>query len=159
MSWTNALSGATYKQRTPLCKADHGVAAGFRPVNKRSRIGRKAASVLPEPVGAAISRLSPAATTGQEKRCAAVGSPNVWQNQRRAGSESESKAPAVLPGPSSGNRSLTEALRFTRSYYETTANTCSCIATNGHSTVAKPQKASSSGGHLSLHWDNGQPPT
>ena len=42
---------------------------------------RKAASVLPEPVGADTSTSRPAAISGQARACAAVGSPNRSRNQ------------------------------------------------------------------------------
>ena len=43
---------------------------------------RNAASVLPDPVGAAISVCSPRAMAGQAAACAGVGSPKVLANQR-----------------------------------------------------------------------------
>ena len=50
-------------------------------VHRRSIDARKAASVLPEPVGAAIRTLRPAATCGQARACAGVGAANALSNQ------------------------------------------------------------------------------
>src|ERR1035437_7465588 len=47
---------------------------------RRSRHQRKAASVLPVPVGARISALSPRAMTGQPIRCGAVGASKTARN-------------------------------------------------------------------------------
>src|SRR5262249_24879236 len=44
---------------------------------------RKAASVLPEPVGAATNTSRPSLIAGQASRCAGVGSLKVWSNQPR----------------------------------------------------------------------------
>ena len=44
---------------------------------------RKAASVLPEPVGAAISTLRPAVIAGQASACAGVGAAKLWSNHAR----------------------------------------------------------------------------
>src|SRR6516164_1313141 len=46
----------------------------------RSRHQRKAARVLPVPVGARIRALSPRAITGQPRRCGAVGSSKTARN-------------------------------------------------------------------------------
>src|SRR6266511_3676288 len=43
---------------------------------------KKAASVLPEPVGAAISVSQPLAMCCQPEACGGVGVPNRWVNQR-----------------------------------------------------------------------------
>src|SRR5687768_11362760 len=48
---------------------------------------KKAASVLPEPVGARMSACSPAAIAGHPSACAGVGSPNVVRNHSRTGGE------------------------------------------------------------------------
>src|SRR5947208_681667 len=53
----------------------------------RSIPQRKAASVLPEPVGARISAWSPAAIAGQPWACASVGWGKVVSNQARTGGE------------------------------------------------------------------------
>jgi len=50
---------------------------------KRSMQIRKAARVLPEPVGAEISVLSPARMCGQPSRCGSVGEPKRLRNQSR----------------------------------------------------------------------------
>ena len=44
---------------------------------------RKAASVLPEPVGAAISTSRPALMAGQASACAGVGAAKLWSNHAR----------------------------------------------------------------------------
>ena len=44
---------------------------------------RKAASVLPEPVGACTSTCAPVAITGQAASCAGVGPANARSNQER----------------------------------------------------------------------------
>src|SRR6187200_3454710 len=53
----------------------------------RSIAHRKADSVLPDPVGAAISVLSPRAIGGQPSTCGGVGSPKARSNHSRTGSE------------------------------------------------------------------------
>ena len=50
---------------------------------KRSSAHRNAASVLPDPVGADRSTLSPLAMAGHACSCAAVGSSNERRNQSR----------------------------------------------------------------------------
>ena len=45
-----------------------------------SSAARKAASVLPDPVGATINVCWPDAIAGQPSRCAGVGSPNCSRN-------------------------------------------------------------------------------
>jgi hypothetical protein len=54
---------------------------------KPSIAPRKAASVLPEPVGARISEWRPAAIGGQPSRWAFVGSANDRRNQSATGGE------------------------------------------------------------------------
>ena len=76
MSWLSALSGETYTTRVPR-------SAGSRA--KPSIAPRKAASVLPDPVGARISEWRPAAIGGQPSRCAFVGSANDRRNQSATG--------------------------------------------------------------------------
>ena len=46
---------------------------------------RNAARVLPDPVGARTSVLSPAAIAGHPSSCARVGAANVVSNQARVG--------------------------------------------------------------------------
>src|SRR5262245_23378506 len=53
---------------------------------------RKAASVVPEPVGAAISVSSPRAIAGQPSACAAVGVPNRSRNQSATNGENGTSA-------------------------------------------------------------------
>ena len=65
---------------------------------------RKAASVLPEPVGARISVCAPEAMAGHPWACAAVGSGNDVENQARTGSE---KPASALPSGASPGRELT----------------------------------------------------
>src|SRR6267378_2306112 len=50
---------------------------------RRSIAARNAASVLPDPVGARTSTLSPSAIAGQASSCARVGVWNVASNQAR----------------------------------------------------------------------------
>src|SRR4051795_4320101 len=56
---------------------------------------RKAASVLPEPVGATTSALRPAAIASQAPTCAGVGAANAASNQVRVGSLKDASAPVV----------------------------------------------------------------
>src|SRR4029079_8062022 len=68
---------------------------------------RKAARVLPEPVGAAISVCRPAAIDSQPRSCADVGSPTSVVNHRRKRGwkpskamgpvDPEGRAPAIIP--------------------------------------------------------------
>src|SRR5437764_1340959 len=51
-------------------------------LNNRSSSAKKAASVLPEPVGAAISVCAPDCIAGQPRCCGSVGDPNFCSNQR-----------------------------------------------------------------------------
>ena len=71
ISLLSAFRGDTYS--TCTCSSQ-------RPANQlchsRSMQTRNAASVLPEPVGAAIRVWRPAAIEGQPRRCGTVGSPN-----------------------------------------------------------------------------------
>src|SRR2546428_12045893 len=61
---------------------------------------RKAANVLPEPVGAAISASRPPWMTGQARRCGSVGSRNRASNQRAtAGWKPESDMTGIWLGP------------------------------------------------------------
>src|SRR6187431_2509988 len=59
-----------------------------RPVSiRRSIAHRNAERVLPDPVGAAISVLSPRAIGGQPSTCGGVGSPKARSNHSRTGGE------------------------------------------------------------------------
>ena len=76
MSFDSALSGETYT----TC-----VSSG-RPPSTASRTSvsiaaRNAASVLPEPVGAAMSVCRPARIAGQARVCGSVGAANARENQ------------------------------------------------------------------------------
>ncbi len=75
-SWTSALSGDTYSTRS----RSSGSAGTGSPIS-RSRHQRKAARVLPLPVGAQMSVCSPAAMAGQPRAWAAVGTSNDERNQ------------------------------------------------------------------------------
>ncbi len=55
--------------------------------SSRSSDQRKAASVFPEPVGAAISVSAPRAMAGQPAACAGVGVPKRSSNQRATSGE------------------------------------------------------------------------
>src|SRR5438270_7810660 len=61
-------------------------------VERRSRHHRKAASVLPLPVGAAINTWRPAATSLQPLSWTFVGAAKAERNQSRAGCEKRSRA-------------------------------------------------------------------
>jgi hypothetical protein len=63
----NAFNGDTYTTRVTSCSAP---AAASR--TSESMAARKAASVLPDPVGAAISACRPLAMAGQASICAGV---------------------------------------------------------------------------------------
>src|SRR5688572_19017120 len=77
MSALSALSGETYTTRTS------SGSGAVRPSWKRSSSAvRNAASVFPEPVGAAISVWRRSRMAAQPWRWAAVGSPRVSENQR-----------------------------------------------------------------------------
>ena len=79
MSFESALSGETYT--TWVSSASVPVARAVR--TSSSMTARKAASVLPEPVGAAIRTWRPAAICGHAACCAAVGAAKVRSNQAR----------------------------------------------------------------------------
>ena len=82
MSEARDFSGEMYSTRTPSSSAPRAASAFMR-----SMSSRKAASVLPVPVGALTSTCSPAAMAGQAARWTAVGSPNVLENQRTVSAE------------------------------------------------------------------------
>ena len=74
-------------------------ASGGGSATSRSMPHRKAASVLPEPVGARIRVCSPAAMAGQPWAWAAVGSGNVVANHSRtAGENRSSTIPSAYEG-------------------------------------------------------------
>src|SRR5436190_15949980 len=84
MSALKAFSGDTYTTRTSSGNAaDADADEASMPSRTRSSIAlRNAASVLPEPVGAAISVCRPSRIAVQPRNCAAVGEPSVCSNQR-----------------------------------------------------------------------------
>src|SRR5919197_818467 len=76
ISTARALSGETYTMRVrAFAEADPNI--------RRSIAARNAARVLPDPVGASTSALSPAAIAGQASSCARVGVRKVASNQAR----------------------------------------------------------------------------
>src|SRR3954447_10363210 len=77
MSYESAFSGETYTSRVVRSPSGGGVAV------RRSRPQRKAASVLPEPVGADSSTSSPRAIAGHAWSWAAVGSSKARRNHSR----------------------------------------------------------------------------
>src|SRR5215467_3024954 len=98
MSTASAFRGETYTTCGP------GAASCAR--YRRSMQTRKAARVLPEPVGAAISVSRPAAISAQPRACGGVGpSGNRRRNQVRTAGWKVSTTPATLPSPISPRRS------------------------------------------------------
>ena len=78
MSFDSAFSGETY-----TTEVSSGRPLAAMPSRTSSSItARKAASVLPEPVGAAMSTWRLAAIAGHAARCAGVASAKVRLNQR-----------------------------------------------------------------------------
>src|SRR5690348_15664801 len=75
MSTASAFSGEMYSTR----QRSFG-SAGTGPLASRSSAHRNAASVLPDPVGAMTSVLSPPAMEDHAPTCAAVGSANALVN-------------------------------------------------------------------------------
>ncbi len=75
----------------------------------RSRPHRKAASVLPDPVGARIRVWSPEAMAGQPWACGGVASAKVVENQARTGSEKRSSGSVAVTRPRlpTGKRAFT----------------------------------------------------
>ncbi len=90
-STASARSGDTYTSRVPA-------ACGGGPLTRRSMPHRKAASVLPEPVGARMSVWSPPAMAGHPWVWAGVGSGKLDSNQARTGGEN-SDVPTSLNLP------------------------------------------------------------
>src|SRR3954452_12445259 len=76
-----------------MAPAGGGVAA------RRSSAHKKAARVLPDPVGATTRACSPRLTASQAPTWAGVGAANAWVNQARvAGEKRSSTAPGRGPG-------------------------------------------------------------
>ena len=75
-SFESAFSGETY---TTAVSSGSGCSTPRR--TRSSIAARNAASVLPEPVGAAISVLRPERIAGHASACAGVGAANVRRNQ------------------------------------------------------------------------------
>src|SRR5438477_9511372 len=76
MSLPRAFSGDTYRTSVRSCNSP---ARALR--TRRSMHARKAASVLPEPVGAEIRVVRPARMCGHPCSCGSVGVPKRWTNQ------------------------------------------------------------------------------
>src|ERR1700674_4474795 len=96
MSTVSAFSGETYSTR------QRSASAGTGSVASRSMHHKKAASVLPLPVGADIKVCWPAATDRQPPSCTSVGAGNAPENQARAAGENRSRTVGIslslLPG-------------------------------------------------------------
>src|SRR5437667_9360944 len=99
MSLPSALSGETY---TTVVTSSSGVAGRpSTPASIRRLIAhRNAASVFPDPVGAAISVSSPEAICFQPALCGAVGLPKRPVNQRVTSGWNNSVSVMVLCGES-----------------------------------------------------------
>src|SRR5580704_11371539 len=78
MSLTRAFRGETYRTSVRSWRSP---ASALR--TRRSMQARKAAKVLPEPVGAEISVVRPARMCGHPCSWGSVGVPNRWTNQSR----------------------------------------------------------------------------
>src|SRR5207237_9689257 len=89
-STVSALSGETDSTRQRSASGGTGSAAS------RSRHHRKAASVLPLPVGAVISVCRPGATALQPRSWTSVGLAKVDSNQARAGALKRSSEEAMV---------------------------------------------------------------
>ena len=90
-STASAFIGETYRTRQRRCGS-----AGAGSLASRSIDQRKAASVLPEPVGATTRALRPAPIAAQAPGCAAVGALNEASNHAWVAAEN-----VVIVGPSS----------------------------------------------------------
>src|SRR5207249_11856891 len=90
MSDAKALSGDTYRTRR------RSRSSGTGSVASRSRAQRKAARVLPEPVGATTNASSPDAMASQAPSCAGVGDGNAPWNHVRVRSEKRSRAAGLM---------------------------------------------------------------
>ena len=84
MSALSALRGQTYRTRTSSGSGE----ANPSQVSSSSA-DRNAASVFPDPVGAAISVCRPSRIDSRPSACAAVGSPSVLENHRERWDENE----------------------------------------------------------------------
>src|SRR5438132_10682084 len=89
MSTVSALSGETYRTR------QRSASAGTGSVASRAMHQRKAASVLPLPVGADIRVCWPAATDRQPPSWTSVGSGKAPENQARAAGENRSRPEGI----------------------------------------------------------------
>src|SRR5438128_135949 len=78
MSLLRAFNGETY---TTCVSSTSFPSTAFQ--TRSSIAERKAESVLPEPVGAAISVCSPRLMAGQARACGSVGAENLFRNQSR----------------------------------------------------------------------------
>src|SRR2546428_12518957 len=88
--WTvSALSGETYNTR------QRSASAGTGSVANRSIHQKKAASVLPLPVGADIRVCWPAATDRQPPSWTSVGAAKAPENQARAAGENRSRTVGI----------------------------------------------------------------
>ena len=92
-STASARKGDTYSTSVPSSDT-----AASRDMS-RSMAHRKAASVLPVPVGAHTSVWSPAAMAGQPSAWGAVGAAKADVNQARVGSENTASGSATTPPP------------------------------------------------------------
>src|SRR3989441_2781556 len=89
MSTVSALSGETYSTR------QRSASAGTGSVDNRSMHQKKAASVLPLPVGADIRVCWPAATDRQPPSWTSVGAGKAPENQARAAGENRSRTVGI----------------------------------------------------------------
>src|SRR6266567_4412361 len=97
MSTASALSGEMYSTRQRLAgSGGTGSAASLSIAHK------KAASVLPDPVGAMTSAFSPLPMAFHACVCAVVGSAKAPRNQDVVGSEKPASAPVAAPESCSG---------------------------------------------------------
>src|SRR3954471_644453 len=103
MSYESAFSGETYTMRTPEPSASSASAGSSARRARRSIPHRKAASVLPDPVGAQISVCAPDAMRGQLSAWAGVGAANESSNQPRTGAEKGSSADSPVDFASVAN--------------------------------------------------------
>ncbi len=95
----SALSGDTYSTRTPLAQRSPASWAAAFSAMSRSMAKRKAASVLPEPVGAMTSALSPRAMACHASACTGVGASKARANHSRTGAENSIRASPPAAGP------------------------------------------------------------
>ena len=83
MSFASAFSGDTYTTCVSSGSPGSSPSSPSACFTSMSRLVRNAASVLPEPVGAAMSVCRPDAIAGQPSACASVGAPNRRSNHVR----------------------------------------------------------------------------